>query len=305
MTDIIAEETSDFVTRNGQADVLSIYHAMQQLSDTRRKQGKRYPLPLILTYVLVAKAAGETMLQAIAERIRLRGAWLQEVLPQAGPRFPCAATYSNILRAVDPVQLNQVLMDLLTRARAADRKAGEQSHVALDGKTLRGTQKHGAEDQKKMHQIRLYETGTGVILKEQVVGEKENELSRIHEYLMPHLLTGRIVSADALHTQQAFCLGGTHAEGITSWLRKVISPTCSKPERSFFASRPTIARIGARLIAAIAGMGGWKCATSRFLPNSTPGSLTTGQPSPRSFACVGASRSHWSAPRSSSTASPA
>jgi predicted transposase YbfD/YdcC len=74
-------------------------------------------------------------------------------------------------------------------------------------------QKHLAEDQKKMHQITLYETGTGVILKEQGVGEKENELSCIHEFLTSHLLTGRLVSADALHTQQAFCLGVTRAGG--------------------------------------------------------------------------------------------
>lgn len=73
-------------------DVLH-YQVMQQLSDTRSKQGKRYPLPLVLTYLLLGKAAGETTLQAVSEWIRLRGAWLQDVLPQAGPHFPCAATY--------------------------------------------------------------------------------------------------------------------------------------------------------------------------------------------------------------------
>jgi hypothetical protein len=155
MTPIIAETASVSVEWSGQAEVLSIYEALQQVSDGRRKQGKRYPLPLILTYLLVAKAAGETTLQAIAEWIRLRADWWQQVLPQAGPCFPCAATYSNVLRAVDPVQLRQVLMDLLTRTRATDRKAGEQQHVALDGKTLRGTLGHLAADQKKMHQISL------------------------------------------------------------------------------------------------------------------------------------------------------
>ncbi len=116
-------------------DVLSIYAAMQQLSDQRRPQGRRYALALILTYILLAKAAGETTLLAIAEWIRLRGSWLQEVLPGVRGTFPCAATYSNVLRAVNPEELNEALMSLLTRARAENRKAGEQQHVALDGKT--------------------------------------------------------------------------------------------------------------------------------------------------------------------------
>ncbi|HEY1348908.1 MAG TPA: transposase family protein [Ktedonobacteraceae bacterium] len=52
---------------------------MQGLRDARRKQGKRYPLALVLTSVLLAKAAGEPTLQAIAEWPGLRGNWLQEV----------------------------------------------------------------------------------------------------------------------------------------------------------------------------------------------------------------------------------
>jgi hypothetical protein len=73
-------------------EVLSMYTAMQQLTDARRKQGKRSPLALVFTYVLLAKAAGETTLQAIAEWIRLRGSWLPEVLPGVRASFPCAAT---------------------------------------------------------------------------------------------------------------------------------------------------------------------------------------------------------------------
>ena len=68
--------------------------------------------------VLLAKMAGETTLQAIAEWIRFRSQWVQEVLPETRATFPCAATYSNVLRTVDPAQVNQVLMDLFTRVRA-------------------------------------------------------------------------------------------------------------------------------------------------------------------------------------------
>jgi hypothetical protein len=234
----IQNEVKELGDWDGHAEAHSIYEAMQQLKDRRRNQGKRYPIALIMTYLLLAKAAGETTLQATSEWIRLRGAWLQEILPQAGPNFPCAATYSNVLRAVDPLQLNAVLMDLLTRARAQKRKEGEQQHVALDGKTLRGTQGHLPEDQKKMHQVSLYETQTGIVLAEQIVGDKENELSRINEILTPQCIKGRIVSADGLHTQQAFCLGVTVAEGDYVLFAKGNQPTLHEDLYLFFHEPP-------------------------------------------------------------------
>src|SRR5579885_1875217 len=211
---------------------------MGQQTDKRRKQGRRYPLALILTYILLAKAAGETTLQAIAEWIRLRGSWLQQVLPGVRGTFPCPATSSNVLRAIDPEEVNQVLMPLLTRVRAEKRKPAEQKHVALDGKTLRGTQHHLPEDQKKMHQVTLYETQRGIVLKEQIVGDKENELSRIQQFLTQELLKGRIVSADALHTQQAFCLGTTLAGGDYILLAKGNQATLQEDVHLFFTEPP-------------------------------------------------------------------
>jgi hypothetical protein len=79
-------------------------------------------------------------------------------------------------------RVTQVLGDLLTRLGAMKRDGEhptalceeQQVHLALDGKTLRGTLGHTAADQKKMHQLTLYDTQTGVLLKEQVTGEKQN-----------------------------------------------------------------------------------------------------------------------------------
>jgi hypothetical protein len=117
--------------------------------------------------------------------------------------------------------VTQVLNDMPIRVGAM-RRAGEhpthlgsqaegkqQAHVALDGKTLRGTLGHVAVDQKKMHQLTLYDTQTGVVLKEQVTGEKQNELSIVSAFLTPVLVKGRIISADARPTQHAFCFSVT------------------------------------------------------------------------------------------------
>ena len=148
-------EAKELAGWSTESEALSVYQAMQQLTDKRGKHGKRYSLALILTLILLAKMAGATTLQARADWVRFRSTWLQEVLPDTRSKFPCVATYSNVLRSVDPAQVTQVLMDLLTRVRAEKRAEGEQRHVVLDGKTLRGTQHHLAKDQKKMPDSQL------------------------------------------------------------------------------------------------------------------------------------------------------
>src|SRR5215472_14474217 len=107
-------EARELAGWNTAREALSVYQTLEKLRDKRRAQGKRYSLALLLTCVLLAKMAGETTLQAITEWVRLRSAWLQEVLPQTRAQFPCAATYSKVLRGVDPEQVNQLLMELLT-----------------------------------------------------------------------------------------------------------------------------------------------------------------------------------------------
>src|SRR5438132_8870345 len=195
-----------------------------------------------------------TSLLGIAEWVRLRGGWLWQVLPGARQSFPCAATSSHVLRAVDPQQVTQVMNDWLTRVGATKRCAEEPSrlagheeaehhvHVALDGKTLRGTLGHRAADQKKMHQLTLYETKTGVILKEQVTGEKQNELSIVSQFLTPLLVKGRILSADALHTQHAFCLSVTRWDGDYILIAKGNQSILHDDLQLFFSEPPADCR---------------------------------------------------------------
>ena len=137
-------------------------------------------------------------MQGITDWIRFRGGWLQRVLPETRATFPCVATYSNVLRSVDPAQVTQVLLDLLTSVRAEKRAKDEQVHVVLYGKILLGTQGHLAEDQKNMHHVNLYEVKTGIVLKEHMVAEKEGELTQMEVFLTPLLLQRRSISSDAL-----------------------------------------------------------------------------------------------------------
>jgi predicted transposase YbfD/YdcC len=99
-----------------------------------------------------------------------------------------------------------------------------------------------AADQQKMHQLALYEVQTGVLLKEQVTGEKQNELSIVSEFLTPCLVKGRFLTADALHTQHVFCFSVTRWEGDYVLIAKGNQPTLADDVRLFFAEPPVDCR---------------------------------------------------------------
>jgi predicted transposase YbfD/YdcC len=232
-------------------DALSVYRAFEQVTDSRHKRGVRYSVALVLTLIVLGKVTGMTTLTAIAEWVRWRADWLRQVLPGAREQFPCVATYSNVLRAVDADQVTQVLASWLTRLEAVRRCDAEPSRllaqpavreqptqVALDGKTLRGTLAHAAPDQRSQHLVTLYETQTGIVLAQQSVPDKGNEISVEATLLTPMLVQGRIVTADAMHTQRPCCANIHRFGGYYVLLAKANQPTLEEDLRLFFSEPP-------------------------------------------------------------------
>ncbi len=201
-----------------QTDAFSLYEAFEQVSDGRKKRGRRYRLALILTLIVLAKLAGETSLSGVAQWVRERKDLLIQRLhlPDA-TRFPCVATYSYVLRHVDAEELTNVIYHFFAQQEAKKRCGSEPSrllkqngreekaHLALDGKTLRGTLQHESAEQGPVHLLSLYETSTGTVLAQHQVREKENEISAVKTWLQAFQVQDRIVSADAMHTQRYFC----------------------------------------------------------------------------------------------------
>ena len=200
-----------------EADALTLYEAFEQVSDGRKKRGVRYRLALILTLIVLAKLAGETSLSGVAQWVRERKEELAEHLHLPKRRFPCVATYSYVLQHVDAEEVSSVIYHFFTQQESKSRCGSEPSrllsqngreakaHLALDGKTLRGTLKHEAVDQGPVHLLALYETTTGVVCGQHQVQQKENEISAVKTWLQACQVQDRIVTADAMHTQRFFC----------------------------------------------------------------------------------------------------
>jgi hypothetical protein len=77
-------------------------------------------------------------------------------------RFPTNSTYSEALARCDAQQIVTVIASVLLKARAVEQCGSDPSrlqankqqesltHVAMDGKTLRGTLGHESEEQPKV-----------------------------------------------------------------------------------------------------------------------------------------------------------
>ena len=62
-------------------------------------------MALILTLIVVGKLVGMKSLAAIAQWARQEAGWLSQVLPGQPQKFPCIATYGNVLRGIDATRV--------------------------------------------------------------------------------------------------------------------------------------------------------------------------------------------------------
>jgi hypothetical protein len=114
----------------------------------------------------------------------------------------------------DVQEIARVIAQVILKARAEEQKALDRSrkeksnqenliHTAMDGKTLRGTLGHTKENQPSVHLLSFYECESGIVLAQTAVKSKENEITAANALLHPFLVKGRIISANAIHTQKS------------------------------------------------------------------------------------------------------
>lgn len=230
-------------------DPASLYRAFEQVKDGRKAKGRRYPLALVLTLLMLGKLAGETTIAGIVDWIKERKGELKRLLnwPKG---FPVHSTYSAALAACDGQELAQVIAQVLVRARAAEQGTGAPGHgptgaaakeqlihTAMDGKTLRGTLGHAKEGQPAVHLLSLYECESGIVLAQAAVKSKENEITAAIAFLHPVLVKGRIISTDAMHTQKKWCAGVDAYDGYYLTVAKENQPGVLQDLVDFFADK--------------------------------------------------------------------
>lgn len=197
-----------------------LWERLARLGDARHPQGKRYPLPLVLVLLVFAKLGGEDHPSGIADWVALRRVALQQVLGRSLPHTPHHNTFRRVLaHAVDPAELDSTL-GAFFRSRAT---VSEQVVISLDGKTVRGT--IATPDGRGEHLLAAYLPEAGVVVGQMAAGGKDNEIRVAPAVVRDLDVRGKVVVADAMHTQRELSAQIIAAEGAYLWVAKDNQPT--------------------------------------------------------------------------------
>lgn len=178
----------------------SLIEVLADVEDPRRARGKRHPLTAILALSVAATLCGVQGYGAIAEWGRLHGADLARALGFPREKTPCAGALHYLFRRLDRQALERALSRWAEAVLAAlPPKPGHPEALAIDGKTLRGSQKQGALN---VHLLSVLSHRLGLTLYQHAVADKTNEVGALPEVLAALLLEGRIITADALLCQR-------------------------------------------------------------------------------------------------------
>lgn len=175
------------------ADLVCI---LKQIPDPRHNRGVRYSFADLLLICIYAVLAGHSEATEIAYYAELNFDYFQQLL---GIRhIPSHDTFSRVLRFTDFEELSSSLGQWLYThfPDICERNQGNKI-LHVDGKAARGASERSKGEQPIYHLNAMYEgESIGLIMKR--VGEKENEISRLPEFLSKFNLKDTIVTVDAI-----------------------------------------------------------------------------------------------------------
>lgn len=177
---------------------VTLWDLLGRVKDVREAQGQRYRLRSILAISIGATLAGRDSLAGIAR-------WGKGLVDEHKQEFeierdgvPCHATYHNVLTEMDVASLEEVL-GIWVGSLAGDRGPG---HIAIDGKTVRGSKGKGSE---AAHLLTAYCRAAQGVACELRLKPGENEIAAAHRLLKKMPLKGVLVTGDAMFTQKSLC----------------------------------------------------------------------------------------------------
>jgi predicted transposase YbfD/YdcC len=164
--------------------------------DDPRADNARHFLTDILVIAILAVMSGVDDYPGIVEfgldRLELLQTFLR--LPH---KIPSVSTFRRVFAALKPAVLNDVLRRW--SGNLAGSLAGRQ--IAIDGKTLRRSFDQGW-DKSGLHLVTAWCVEEKLVLAQQAVDEKSNEITAVPELLKMLDLRQTVVTVDALNTQK-------------------------------------------------------------------------------------------------------
>ena len=215
-------------------DIGKLYRQLAELSDRRDRRGRIYPLAYLLTAIFLAKVSGQHTPTGITEWIRLRGMQFWQAFR---PHWRPTPSLNTIRRTLADSVLAAELQNACRRFLHEVYGGQESVLIVIDGKSLRGTIPAG--ETKGVHLLAAYLPEEGIVLAQEPVACKENELSAAPRILAQLNLRQKVVCGDAMFTQRNLSVQICGAGGDYIWFVKENQPRLSADVQRFFEPRPS------------------------------------------------------------------
>ena len=213
---------------------------LHTLTDKRDPRGVRYGLDVLLLVAVLARLAGVTRLEPLADWARLRAAELAALFGIKRQTMPHHSTWSRVFaHAIDVDELERTLGAFFQEQQASAEVPARGSIVlAVDGKTLRGTIPTGQT--RGVHLVAAYLPHAGVVVSQVAVDHKENEIVAVPKLVAQLDLTGVVVVGDAMQAQRALSVQVVKQRGDYLWFVKENQKTLLQDLELLF-ERPRLA----------------------------------------------------------------
>lgn len=204
----------------------SLAEALAGVTDPREPRGRRYSLVSLLLLIVAGLLCKATSLRAITRWGRLH---VGETLLLGFPpdRTPCCATLHRVLERLDAQELDQCLTAWLGNSTPLNPGEG----IGVDGKTVRGVP-------GGLHLLAAYAHQTQVVLAQEAVHHKENEITAAPRVLERVQLKDRVVTGDAMLAQRSLSQEVLAAGGDYFWVVKDNQPTLKADIALLFTQPP-------------------------------------------------------------------
>lgn len=170
---------------------------LARLKDTRKRRGIRHSQISILAVAICALLSGAKSFIAIGE---WAAGLTQDMLKRLGCRYnerlrayipPSEPTLRRTLQSVDAEEADRLIGQWLE-------SQAQGNAVAVDGKVLRGSK---GPDGKRVHLVSAFLHREKMVIAQQQVDKKSNEIRAFKPLLKPLDLQGKVITADAMQTQ--------------------------------------------------------------------------------------------------------
>jgi len=176
--------------------MLNLLEQIQQLPDPRQANKCTYQLGDIVFIVLCGLLADADDWKAIACYAREKEDWFRQFLTLPD-RLPSADTFNRVFSLLAPESFHDLFIawvkDVLLKGQLPS------GVIAVDGKTQRGSRTVNTEG---IHTINAWSTEAGICLGQLKTATKSNEITAVPELLKKLVITGCLVTTDAMSCQK-------------------------------------------------------------------------------------------------------